>query len=68
MVRSRFLMQKCNNETYGYHVYYFLFTKLKHYSVICGRVSREKGVQVDGFCRITIHVLHIENMKSEIPL
>ena len=49
MVRSRFLMPKCNNETYGYHVYYFLFTKLKHYSVISGKVSREKGVQVDGF-------------------
>lgn len=49
MVRSRFLMQKCNIKTYGYHVYYFLFTKLKHYSVISGRVSREKGVQVDGF-------------------
>ena len=40
MVRSRFLMQKCNIKTYGYHVYYFLFTKLKHYSVISGRVSR----------------------------
>ena len=24
-------------------MYYFLFTKLKHYSVISGRVSREKG-------------------------
>lgn len=43
MVRSRFLMQKCNIKTYEYHVYYFLFTKLKHYSVISGRVSREKG-------------------------
>ena len=40
MVRSRFLMQKCNIKTYEYHVYYFLFTKLKHYSVISGRVSR----------------------------
>lgn len=48
MVRSRFLMQKCNIKTYGYHVYYFLFTKLKHYSVISGRVSREKGVQDSG--------------------
>lgn len=48
MVRSRFLMQKCNIKTYGYHVYYFLFTKLKHYSVISGRVSREKGVQGAG--------------------
>ena len=49
-------------------MYYFLLTKLKHYSVTCGRVSREKGVQGDGFCRITIHVLHNENMKSEISL
>lgn len=30
-------------------MYYFLLTKLKHYSVTCGRVSREKGVQGDGF-------------------
>lgn len=51
MVRSRFLMQKCNIKTYGYHVYYFLFTKLKHYSVIRGRVSREKGVQDSGLAR-----------------
>jgi hypothetical protein len=42
-------MPKYNIKTCGYHVYYFLFTKLKHYSVISGRVSREKGVQVDGF-------------------
>lgn len=51
MVRSRFLMQKCNIKTYGYHVYYFLFTKLKHYSVIRGRVSREKEVQDSGLAR-----------------
>ena len=24
--------------------------------------------RIHEFCRITIHVLHIENMKSEIPL
>lgn len=48
MVRSRFLMQKCDNKTYRYYVYYFLFAKLKHYSVISGRVSREKGVQGAG--------------------
>ena len=29
MVRSRFLMQKCNNKTYGYHVYYFFIYKTK---------------------------------------
>ena len=56
MVRSRFLMQKCNIKTYGYHVYYFLFTKLKHYSVICGRVSREKGVQVSVKFSSVIHL------------
>ena len=29
-------------------MYYFLLTKLKHYSVACGRVSREKGGRLAG--------------------
>ena len=49
MVRSRFLMQNVILKLTDIMRIIFLFTKLKHYSVISGKVSREKGVQVDGF-------------------
>lgn len=36
--------------------------------MVRGFYAREVGGFVTGDCRITIHVLHIENMKSEISL
>ena len=44
MVRSRFLMQKCNIKTYGYHVYYFFIYKTKTlYRNMWESVKRERG-------------------------